>query len=725
MKKTCLAVFFIVPFCVYLYTMHPTVSPYRDSGDLIAAAFTLGIAHPPGYPLYAITGKLFVSEIRLANKGYVMNLMSAFFASAGLSLLALAVLELSGTFFACFAVLFLAFSPAYWRLAQVSEMYSLNAFFAAAIIYFAAKEFHGKAAAEKTAGSGAACFLGFLCGFACANHPTIAFLFPGLLWLVYRSAPLRPRDYLYCAVFFAAGISADLFIMVRASTHPALDWGKPDTVLGFLRAVTRADYGGLKLHPEQSKFSWTAGIIWGHFVVYLKSLISQFTLPAALIGAWGVFLKRKGKFYKFLFVSLVISGPLFIILSNLPPSEKTTLPILEPHLLLPNLIFALFIAAGVRKLMEYGPAAKAVVIALLVVLFSMKLPLCSYREHFYAYDYGKNLLKTAPPGSIIYDPDDATAFIVSYLQVTAGKRPDIKLAAFFRTRWGYELLKERYPDILPRNEITSGRELARVILDFNRAVTPVFAELPSKFPQEYISYPEGILFRLSAKDEFRPSAAMFELYSSHNDLLMNHNYDFFTNQVISYSASARNNVGLSLAKLGRNDEARNEYYAALSIDPSLPAAFNNMGTLDFDLKDYAGAEKWFAALLKLDPESPSAMYNMAVTCKAMKKTAEAGKYLEEAWQKYAYPNAGNELGLGALESGNAAGASSILKNVIEKYPGYLLAYYNLGLSEKTLGNYENSRKCFEIYLNNSTDPEDRKEALSMINSLPPKNRFSR
>jgi len=147
-----------------------------------------------------------------------------------------------------------------------------------------------------------------------------------------------------------------------------------------------------------------------------------------------------------------------------------------------------------------------------------------------------------------------------------------------------------------------------------------------------------------------------------------------------------------------------------------------MGALEFGLKDYAGAEKWFGVLLELSPESPSAVYNMAVTCKALKKTAAAKRYLDDAWSKYSYPDAGNELGLDALESGNAAGASETLKEVVRLYPGYMLAYYNLGLSEKALGNYAQSRKCFEIYLNNTSNPEDRKETLSMINSLPPANR---
>ena len=56
-----------------------------------------------------------------------------------------------------------------------------------------------------------------------------------------------------------------------------------------------------------------------------------------------------------------------------------------------------------------------------MILFALKLPQCYYRDHFFAYDYGRNILKTLPKGSIIYDPDDPTAFIVSYLQVSAGK----------------------------------------------------------------------------------------------------------------------------------------------------------------------------------------------------------------------------------------------------------------------------------------------------------------
>jgi tetratricopeptide (TPR) repeat protein len=643
-----------------------------------------------------------------------MNVMSAFFAAAALFMLALGVFELSGSAFACVSVFFLAFSPAYWRLAQVSEMYSFNAFLVGSIIYLAVKNYAGEKAPER---ANTVYFISLACGMACANHPTAIFVLPGLFWLVYRSGSLKAKDYFLALLFFAAGISVDLFLMVRANTHPLLDWGKPETPLKLFRAVTRGDYGGLKLHPEESKFSWTAATLWGHLALYAKSLSSEFGLPAAIFGALGLFLKRKEKIYKALFISLVISGPLFIIISNLPPSEKTTLPILEPHLVLANLIFAYFIAAGVKVIAGRGIALKAIVIALVAVLFILKLPLCGYRNHFFAYDYGKNIFKSAPQGSIIYDPDDTTAFITTYMQAVSHKRPDIMLAAYFRTRWGYELLKERHPGMLPERDIVSGQELSRQLLDFNRAKAAIFAELPVKFPAGYSSYPQGILYRLSVNNEFVPKPELFEFYSCRGGFRQQDNYDYFTNQVISYSASAHNNMGLALGSLGRYDEARAQYLEALSIDPGMEAAFNNMGTLEFSQKKYPDAEKWFLELLARNPESASAMFNLGVTYQAMKNSGLAAKYFEEAWQKYYYADAGNELGLMALHAGNPSGARDMFNSVLEAHREYLLAYYNMGLAQKALGNYEESRKYFSVFADNTPNPQDRKDALAIINSL--------
>lgn len=60
-------------YILYVRTLAPTVTS-EDSGELITAAYTLGIAHPPGYPLWCILGKLF-SLIPLGNVAWRVNLL--------------------------------------------------------------------------------------------------------------------------------------------------------------------------------------------------------------------------------------------------------------------------------------------------------------------------------------------------------------------------------------------------------------------------------------------------------------------------------------------------------------------------------------------------------------------------------------------------------------------------------------------------------------------------
>ena len=46
-------------FLIYLQTMSRSI-PYIDGGELTTDLWTLGIAHPTGYPLYTMLGYLFV-----------------------------------------------------------------------------------------------------------------------------------------------------------------------------------------------------------------------------------------------------------------------------------------------------------------------------------------------------------------------------------------------------------------------------------------------------------------------------------------------------------------------------------------------------------------------------------------------------------------------------------------------------------------------------------------
>ncbi|MBN1383999.1 MAG: DUF2723 domain-containing protein, partial [Elusimicrobia bacterium] len=81
---------FLLSFAVYLATLCPTVY-VGDSGEFATAAYTLGITHPPGYPLYVILGKIFTIIIPFGNIAYRVNLMSAFFGALTCALVYLIV----------------------------------------------------------------------------------------------------------------------------------------------------------------------------------------------------------------------------------------------------------------------------------------------------------------------------------------------------------------------------------------------------------------------------------------------------------------------------------------------------------------------------------------------------------------------------------------------------------------------------------------------------------
>jgi len=125
----------LVIFGIYLYTLFPAMAPYRDSGEMVSVIQTLGVAHPPGYPLYIITGKTFNLLMPFGNSAYKANVLSAFASILTLLFIYLSFRKQFSGNYVLGPVLLLAFSYLQWYLSVVSEMYTLNTFFAALICY--------------------------------------------------------------------------------------------------------------------------------------------------------------------------------------------------------------------------------------------------------------------------------------------------------------------------------------------------------------------------------------------------------------------------------------------------------------------------------------------------------------------------------------------------------------------------------------------------------------
>ena len=89
---------FVATLGLYLATLAPTLTwgwngLGVDGGELLAAAYTLGIPHPPGYPIYTLLLKVFATIVPVGDFAFRGNLLSALLASGSVVLIYLTVLR--------------------------------------------------------------------------------------------------------------------------------------------------------------------------------------------------------------------------------------------------------------------------------------------------------------------------------------------------------------------------------------------------------------------------------------------------------------------------------------------------------------------------------------------------------------------------------------------------------------------------------------------------------
>src|SRR5215510_7989976 len=85
-----------------------------DTPELITAAITLGVPHPPGYPLFTMLGHLF-SMLLIGPPALRVNLMAVACGTATVVIVYFTALRLSGNRAASLcAALVLAFTPLFW-----------------------------------------------------------------------------------------------------------------------------------------------------------------------------------------------------------------------------------------------------------------------------------------------------------------------------------------------------------------------------------------------------------------------------------------------------------------------------------------------------------------------------------------------------------------------------------------------------------------------------------
>jgi len=233
---------FLVVTIIYLRTMMPGPA-FMDTGEFQTVTYVLGVAHPTGYPLYTIVGKIFGTIIPIGSWAYRMNLLSVLSVAAAASLLTwLALRYRVSPLVAVIGALGFAFSLNTWRAGGHADPYTLTVMIGAALWVMAIK----------WADTGQRRWLwsiAFLSGIGLGSAGVLSMELPAIILFVVIA---QPRKFLWPPTMIVAGllgiiglVGIYLYLPIRGSMHPPLNYGNTYTWAGFQFVALGGQVGGI------------------------------------------------------------------------------------------------------------------------------------------------------------------------------------------------------------------------------------------------------------------------------------------------------------------------------------------------------------------------------------------------------------------------------------------------------------------------------------------------
>ena len=488
----CAGTVFFAALLLYSWTLAPTVT-LTDSGELIVVAQGVGVAHPPGFPLWVILAHL-ASLVPLGNIAVRINFSSAVFAALASAMLTLVVAELMiaipylltrkkrsaqrnkkaedspiAQLLICApalgAGLLMAFSRTLWAYATIAEVYTLNALLILIILflmlrwrrYILADRLNTRPAIRPHDKwlYGAALVFGLALG---VHHVTVGLMLPALAVLVYRTQGLRfftSRRLVYAALIsIGALVAVYAYLPFAASRSPVINWGNPRSLQEIWWHITGRQY--------RVFFSFSPNIMGGQFIEFCRMLLREFGfvwLPLLLVLAFAGFAtayRRDRTGFWFL---------LFIVIADLAYALTYEIAEDKDAYYLPTFI-AIAIAAGfgIRWLIQltlsksilversYWVAGIAVLLSSATAL-AANWPFNNRRHYLIAHDYVENLLSTIEPNGLLLTQDWQVVSPMLYAQEVEQRRPDVKVVDvnLLRRSWYFDYLRHACPGLIDRS----------------------------------------------------------------------------------------------------------------------------------------------------------------------------------------------------------------------------------------------------------------------------------
>ena len=488
---------FALTFLVYLKTLAPGVYGF-DSAEFATGVYSQGVIHPPGFPLYLLIGKLF-TYLPFRDVAYRLNLMSAVFASITVVVLYNVVINIvDSRLSAWIAALLFAISNYFWQMALVAEVYTL--FTALVIVDLLIVQLWRKTGSKK--------FLfafSFLYGITLTGHTSGILFAPAFAWLIVMTPSWHKSCWKWVGLMFLlfiAGLSLYLYLPIRASVHPLIDYTL------FYPDIDISTTSGLWwLISGKAYFNFAFGYTWQElpaetlrFVTYLWRNFLGIGVVFGLIGL--ISLSRRNITFAVGAFLIFLANIVFFINYRVMDKDTMFLPA--------YLIWAIFIAVGLETIekklnhlvspMGFGVWHKKLTAASQMLLVIMGLCLnwrwVDMSQATGYSSFAEALFGSAAPDSVIIAPW-SSAVVLEYYQVVQGARPDLKVINRSRLEVAkyYEFLEQglEHAEIMERLSSETKAFIDQEIQKKNVYAVEYDPVLAKNF--EYL--PEGAVFRLA------------------------------------------------------------------------------------------------------------------------------------------------------------------------------------------------------------------------------------
>ncbi|MBU1547922.1 MAG: DUF2723 domain-containing protein [Proteobacteria bacterium] len=455
-----------------------------DSGDLISAVATGGIAHPSGYPTYLLLARLF-QFLPWGSIAFRTNLFSVVSTVLAAVIMYFMVIKIpygpiqNNKFAGLISAYAFGLSPLVWSQAVITEVYGLHTLFVVLILYL------------MLLGIGSSLGLqlhldrlrGLVFGLGMGNHLTTIFLLPVIFinGIVTKSdvenADLESRHknirLIVCLgqkwrlnlgaltvrmKWLAIGLLVYLILPLRASFHPPINWGNPVTFKNFYWLVSGQLYG-------ERVFTVPTELILPRIEAWANLLISQFGLLGLAIGLYGLFYCRPIPI-KFYLVTgwLFIAFSLFSIGYNSYDSE-----VYLTYAFLPLVIWIGLGAADIIQSLSLrtpwlGTAVGILIIGYIIGHALFNFPKVDASRDQRAEIFGQKVLAVAPSNALIFTTKDQDSFTLWYFQFVLNERPDIAILVegLLPYQWYRDMLRYTYSSLVIPDQ-TNGLWLYTII----------------------------------------------------------------------------------------------------------------------------------------------------------------------------------------------------------------------------------------------------------------------